>query len=105
MSNTAGGAKLSGDRPSAVPLEFQLLSLLERRLDAFAQRADLRSEVGVYYGTIAAEPDQLIGKVQRRDDGDAVETDNLARVADLAHPGVEEFGGVEQVRALGEMFA
>ena len=39
-------------------------------------------------------------EVQRRHDRDAVEADDLAGVADLAHAAVEEFRGIEQRRAL-----
>ena len=48
----------------------------------------------------AAHLHQLVGHVQRRDHRDAVGTDDLAGVADLAHLAIEVLGGIQQVGAL-----
>ena len=48
----------------------------------------------------ARSRDDLVCQVQCRHDGDAVQSDDFAAVADLAHALVEELGAVEQLGAL-----
>src|SRR5687767_7063939 len=123
MSNTAGGAisKSAADRRASrgpLPLagaslmqrtaagksssesQLELLSSTERTLDALAQLPDLLADVGVRRVAAAAHLQQLVRQVQRGHHRDAVQADDAAGIADLAHLAVQELGGVEQLGAL-----
>src|SRR5207237_3320456 len=46
------------------------------------------------------DPQELVGQIDGRHHRDAIEANHLAAVADLAHAAVEEFGRIEERRAL-----
>src|SRR6185437_2518045 len=78
LSNTAGDA---GNH--STPSQLELLRPLERSLDALAQRPHLAARLVLDLGVAAAHLQELVRHVERHHDGDAIETDDLAAVANF----------------------
>src|SRR5512146_705581 len=105
LSNTAGDAgnhstPNAGRFGRSCVSQLELLSALERGLDPLAQRADLAASLALDLGVAAALLQQLVGHVERHHDGDAIESYDLAAVADLAHAAVQVLRRIEKCRAL-----
>src|SRR5215475_13713662 len=80
--------------------QLELLALLQSPLDALAQRADAVAYATVELVLALLALEVLVRQAERRHHGDAIHSDHLAGVADLAHATVEELRGIEQRRAL-----
>lgn len=78
---------------------IELTTALEGAVDAFTQRADACTGFGLAATVFAFRLEHLVGEVERRHDGDTIETNDFSGAANLAHLVVEEFGGIEQGRA------
>src|SRR5690349_12742671 len=85
--------------PGTALSQIELSRALERTFDALAHLLHA-SRDGVHFAFVLAQPQQLVGHVERGHHGDAVRADHLPGVADLAHLLVEVLGGVEKIGAL-----
>src|SRR4029077_17276930 len=86
-------------RESTTFSQFELLALFQCAFDALAQRPHAVSHTAVELGLAVASLGDHGAEVMRRHYGDAIVTEHLAAVADLAHAAIEEFSGIEQRRA------
>src|SRR5690606_24162498 len=67
--------------------------------DLLLQGADAGADRLLDVLLAGAQLEQFVGHVERGDDGDPVQADDLARVADLAHLGLEQLGGRHEIVA------
>src|SRR4029077_4983894 len=81
-------------RPIASQLE--LLALTEGPFDALTQRAHSLTRTVVEPRLTVLTLEGFVREVERGHPRDTIDADDPAAVADLAHPGIEELGRIEQ---------
>ena len=89
-----------GYTKEARPSEFELSIALERTIDPFAHSAQFGCSLCFAALFPRLQAQQIVGEVERSDDGDTVVTHDFAAIAYLAHPLIEVFSGIEERRSL-----